>query len=1356
MFIAEMSAEEMGRFTASLIGPILLALGVAKCLQIGRRPATNSKCVWSLALVLIVGVTAELSVAFGKFFGNGTGMGPVLIQLLGLFTFSGVLASIVFAVRGLIEYKRGSNHFSQGRAQAIWALVFDMVFIAVITGNMARGYPAGMAMNNQPRPRDTLQFSDLNFQFVAPDRPWVRTDPKALNAAVSLAFLRGNPEMYFTIAAEKVLSLDSSAETLADLAWTRLQGIGESVEKRTQFPAKEGALNGLELHMNARLNGLPVFFVEWLCATNGWSYQLTTWGPSSQSNALVANAHEMMSRFSVADYEKRSPLVGQNAAADYVSNGFGYRVNCERSDWLKWPQLEIRCPWAAYGALHRNDACLAVTAIALGDLKPEPEAIYRAFFHLIGAEDELAAAHSMTKAKLNGVEAVFQRELEGKSYSYKVRALQGDGFAYFVAAWTLATNPNKDDILAEAVARVELLSRPATPPDPKQLSTAEIRSQRLIFNAMGLAYYNAQRYEDSAPFFQKAVAMEGTQSNMVYLANFALAEIQVGAFKPALDEINQHPAFVESQTSLRATRAFLESKVGENDAALKDYEKLFAAGYTSESHFAEYLGLLVARNQIDQASTQTDLYLKRADTPGIRLWQAELLKRSRKFDAAITLLREQHEKTPFFASLTVSLADALIQAGRPNEALPLCDELDKQSNSSAAVWKLRGRCQFALKWYREAKVSFQNALKLSPSDNDSRQYLQALAATLGEGARPGTEEHLDPVPLPMELSSTLPPPSADFGRVEGAYYKRQITAVSFRKGSDVTRTEYANIHILSSTGVAAFSAFQMAFSPLYEELWVNSVRVTDAAGNLVNGGKAEDNYVLDDSAKGEASGRKILNIPVPGLEPGCDVELSVTRREMGPVADFPFFAYPLSGPFPTQEKDLYLTGETNGVRFASSPSLPPEVLSTGWIWREKEPPVVRWEPLQPSPPDFQPMIWLNDAKGQWRELVTNYLASIADRLALPADQQELARHLTVGATNQAQKIAAIANYIQTNYTYRAIEFGRRARMPQSLVDFTQNKYGDCKDHAVLAQQMLKAAGIPSTLVLVNSTGVVREDLPSLDQFDHMIIRLDDPGSSAFLDCSSKSFHLMDGPYGLAGHSALLLDAISPRFEKIPAYGSGESSVEIRRVVQPTNETDALVRETVALHGLHAGLYRAYYRALSAANQRAAGASLLAGAGAELKDFKIEGLDDTRSNLLLTVVYLTHGEFQSAAGELTASPPVNIERSTFLDQNVDERGTPFEISIPLTVEGVIEVLDPSQGNSAAAPPPTQKIENEFVSCQVSTTAGDSGYVIRYHVREIAGRFPPQAYVKHGRAMREVVEALAAPLVFSPKSGLSYGH
>ena len=88
------------------------------------------------------------------------------------------------------------------------------------------------------------------------------------------------------------------------------------------------------------------------------------------------------------------------------------------------------------------------------------------------------------------------------------------------------------------------------------------------------------------------------------------------------------------------------------------------------------------------------------------------------------------------------------------------------------------------------------------------------------------------------------------------------------------------VKLFDSSGVTRFSTFQFEFDPLAQQLYVNSLRVTDEAGQEIAFGKPSDYYVIDDGGNGVASGRKLLNVPVPGLKPGCTIELVFTRRDL--------------------------------------------------------------------------------------------------------------------------------------------------------------------------------------------------------------------------------------------------------------------------------------------------------------------------------------------------------------------------------------------------------------------------------------------------------------------------------------------
>src|SRR5439155_22130028 len=133
--------------------------------------------------------------------------------------------------------------------------------------------------------------------------------------------------------------------------------------------------------------------------------------------------------------------------------------------------------------------------------------------------------------------------------------------------------------------------------------------------------------------------------------------------------------------------------------------------------------------------------------------------------------------------------------------------------------------------------------------------------------------------------------------------------------------------------------------------------------------------------------------------------------------------------------------------------------------------------------------------------------------------------------SEADKIAALLRHVQQDYVYRAVEFGRRARVPQPVAAVLHNHFGDCKDHALLLHQLLGAAGIQSHLALVRANDVLITEMPSLDQFDHVIVFVPPTQTeprARIVDCTDKGSGLGNGnPYSRT-HEALLLAPAKPR------------------------------------------------------------------------------------------------------------------------------------------------------------------------------------------------------------------------------------
>jgi hypothetical protein len=99
------------------------------------------------------------------------------------------------------------------------------------------------------------------------------------------------------------------------------------------------------------------------------------------------------------------------------------------------------------------------------------------------------------------------------------------------------------------------------------------------------------------------------------------------------------------------------------------------------------------------------------------------------------------------------------------------------------------------------------------------------------------------------------------------------------------------------------------------------------------------------------------------------------------------------------------------------------------------------------------------------------------------------RQLTASLPDLLSKIRALASFAQRDVRYVAIAIGIGGHQPHPAPEVFANRYGDCKDKAMVLSAMLREIGVESYYVLVNTErGVVSPDLPMLT-FDHAILAL---------------------------------------------------------------------------------------------------------------------------------------------------------------------------------------------------------------------------------------------------------------------------
>jgi|KBSSwiStaDraftv2_1062776.scaffolds.fasta_scaffold09181_6 hypothetical protein len=138
----------------------------------------------------------------------------------------------------------------------------------------------------------------------------------------------------------------------------------------------------------------------------------------------------------------------------------------------------------------------------------------------------------------------------------------------------------------------------------------------------------------------------------------------------------------------------------------------------------------------------------------------------------------------------------------------------------------------------------------------------------------------------------------------------------------------------------------------------------------------------------------------------------------------------------------------------------------------------------------------------WQQMGAWYRNLTTGRLdASPETKQKVAT-LTASATTPLDKMKAIAEFVQKNIRYVAIELGIGGWQPHAANEVFSHRYGDCKDKATLTSSMLHEIGIESFYVIINThRGAVTPDTPAhVGGFNHAIlaIRIPDGANSPSL------------------------------------------------------------------------------------------------------------------------------------------------------------------------------------------------------------------------------------------------------------------
>ncbi len=1331
-----------GSTCGALVCPLLALAAILKCIGMLRKPDTNRLC--AIALTLAFGALGLLPVlgvlALAK--------PPILAAILAvsLAYWSLLVAAVVTAIIGLVQCSMRRDLYRHGRGPAIWALVIACSLILIGIGSVvSRTYgvdlTSGLRTADAGRTRARI-FEDLNFRMLVLPQGWSDIDMSKVNEDATVGYIRRNPVVFFVVIAERLgVETGMTSDALAAMAQGVMRSAASEVTIGESEATRVGGIDGLLFDSTATVHGKHLAYTHWVAAHNGYGYQLMAWGERANARAVARESAVVREHFALLDPDRKF-YAGTATAADIDRPALGFRIRMADSGWRETPE-EI-------------DAA-DTTMIAMGDmvyliLRPlrldgiEPT---EADLEALLLPDEHVATQSWTRREdtrfgnLPGRLLEWESTADGAPLSFRARVVRGEHFAYAVTGWGLQSSRALETLEA-FLSRIELLDEVV----PVDDLTAEER-ERQADQMLQLRQIAQQRQDWPMALQYTEQAHRLAPGNVNILNMLAWAHEDLGQHARALAVLDEHGSRHGDDPRVEANRAFQMVRLGRVHEAVALYAAQFADGLQDDAYFEDYLDQLDALERYDEAIAALEANPRYKTEHARALRKASLLRGKGSFDEALAIYHDLQNPDHPDPTMTLRIADAQFDAGQYIPARAACDGLVADGTRNAYVHYLRGRCELELNRYPQAKEAFEAALQLDPTDNAAESYLDYVSGLLGQGDNSMLKRPLEPVELPDEIAAAVagarpPTDPAD----EGSLVETDITAISYEPGTALRTTRYRTIQVQSDDGVADWSTLVFDFDPLGEDIFVNWVRVSDLDGTLLTEGSVDDYYALD-STDGEASQDKHVHIPVPGVRAGVRIEVAVTWESRPGPEHWPYREEIFAPPTPTGLHGLVVRGPLDTLRSESSPEVT-RLEGEGWrAWIQRDLPAFAWEPFQPTYDAWIPTVAISDARAAWTPIGDAYLASIAEKLGPDPEVERTAREVAGDLSDPDARLAALAAYVQKNLTYKAIEFGVRARQPNPPAVTLRNRYGDCKDHAVLLQQLLAAADVPAHLALMNTREVVRTGMPSLDQFNHMVVAVPQGGGYQLLDCTNKTVAPGRGPSAVLADEQLLIlrPGASEMIESEP-YPDDLASVEIERTVTlAENLRDLEIRETVRPLGAYADALRSAFRGSSPREMReTAQAYLDSDRGLELVSVEAAGIDEWDRPLVLSFDYRARDRMHRSGAQLRGDLPLPWARSYFRPRRMtDERTSPLNFNLSATLKTTTRLELPPQVAVADAVRSPRNVETPVLQYSARFDEIDGALRRITRLRRVRGLYPAGEYERYQTANQEAIDLFAGPLL-----------
>ena len=319
--------------------------------------------------------------------------------------------------------------------------------------------------------------------------------------------------------------------------------------------------------------------------------------------------------------------------------------------------------------------------------------------------------------------------------------------------------------------------------------------------------------------------------------------------------------------------------------------------------------------------------------------------------------------------------------------------------------------------------------------------------------------------------------------------------------------------------------------------------------------------------------------------------------------------------------------------------------------------------------------------------------------------------------------------------YVAIEYGQAGFEPHKAEDTFKNKYGDCKDKAILLITMLKEAGLSAWPVLISTNDYynLEEDFPSV-AFNHAIAAIPVGQDTIFMDGTAEVCAFGDIPSGDQKRKVLVFKEDGFQIMETPLFSPEHNLLRQALKVKINNdETISGEKSIFSLGRFDQGQrYWLLYTQPELIRQTLQETVQKISIGSKLINYKIENLDDLNTPVVLNYAF-SGPEYLTPAGSLRIMPQLaSLDISAVA---LEKRKYPIYFDVLDTYELVYEFEIPSNFRVKYLPQ-AAKEENGWQAISVEYAQKNNKIIFKQKI-ETRKNFIPEGEYQAFKNFYEVI-------------------